>query len=109
LSGHYTRVQIQIGVEIAIQCGRYESRFSIVRTVIDMHQCDLLRSARERLDCAFENLGESHGNTFPKLGLLGQSFAVLKSDKELIWLPVLSAVFCLAAAAIILGIGLSEQ
>ena len=38
--------------------------------------------------------------------LLGQSFAVLKSDKELMWLPVLSAMFCLAAAAIILGIGL---
>jgi hypothetical protein len=38
--------------------------------------------------------------------LLGQSFAVLKSDKELMWLPVLSAIFCLAAAAIILGIGL---
>jgi hypothetical protein len=38
--------------------------------------------------------------------LLGQSFAVLKSDKELMWLPVLSAMFCLAATAIILGIGL---
>src|ERR1017187_8529835 len=38
--------------------------------------------------------------------LLGQSFAILKSDKELMWLPVLSAMFCLAATAIILGIGL---
>ena len=38
--------------------------------------------------------------------LLGQSFAVLKSDKELMWLPVVSAVFCLAAAVIILGTGL---
>ena len=38
--------------------------------------------------------------------LLGQSFAVLKSDKQLMWLPVISAIFCLAAAAIILGIGL---
>ena len=38
--------------------------------------------------------------------LLGQSFAVLKSDKELVWLPVLSAMFCLAATAIILGTGL---
>jgi hypothetical protein len=36
--------------------------------------------------------------------LLGQSLAVLKSDKELMWLPVLSAMFCLAATAIILGI-----
>jgi hypothetical protein len=38
--------------------------------------------------------------------LLGQSFAILKSDKELMWLPVLSAIFCLAAMAIILGVGL---
>ena len=33
--------------------------------------------------------------------LLGQSFAVLKSDKELIWLPVISAIFCLSATAVI--------
>jgi hypothetical protein len=33
--------------------------------------------------------------------LLAQSFAVLKSDKELMWLPVISAVFCLAATVII--------
>ena len=38
--------------------------------------------------------------------LLGQSFAVLKSDKELMWLPILSAIFCLTATVIILGIGL---
>ncbi len=38
--------------------------------------------------------------------LLGQSFAVLKSDKELMWLPVISAIFCLAAAVIICGTGL---
>lgn len=43
---------------------------------------------------------------FRSWDLLGQSFAVLKSDKELLWLPVLSAMFCLAATAIILGIGL---
>ena len=38
--------------------------------------------------------------------LLGQSFAVLKSDKELMWLPVVSAMFCLAATVTICGTGL---
>jgi Family of unknown function (DUF6159) len=33
--------------------------------------------------------------------LLGQSFAVLRADKELMWLPVVSAIFCLAATVII--------
>src|SRR5579863_599006 len=37
--------------------------------------------------------------------LLGQSFEVLKSDKELIWLPVISAIFCLAATVIIFCVG----
>ncbi len=37
--------------------------------------------------------------------LLGQSFSVLKSDKELMWLPIVSAIFCLAATVIILSIG----
>jgi Family of unknown function (DUF6159) len=35
--------------------------------------------------------------------LLGQSFSVLKSDKELMWLPVISALFCLTATVIIFG------
>jgi Family of unknown function (DUF6159) len=38
--------------------------------------------------------------------LLGQSFTVLKSDKELMWLPVISAIFCLMATVTIFGIGL---
>jgi Family of unknown function (DUF6159) len=38
--------------------------------------------------------------------LLGQSFAVLKSDKELMWLPIISAIFCLMATVTIFGIGL---
>jgi len=38
--------------------------------------------------------------------LLGRSFAILKSDKELMWLPILSAIFCLMACVIIGGIGL---
>jgi Family of unknown function (DUF6159) len=38
--------------------------------------------------------------------LLGQSFAVLKSDKQLMWLPVISAIFCLAATVVIFGAGL---
>jgi len=38
--------------------------------------------------------------------LLGQSFAILKSDKELMWLPILSAIFCLMACVIIGGVGL---
>ena len=33
--------------------------------------------------------------------LLGQSFTVLKSDKELFWLPVMSAIFCLSVTAVI--------
>ena len=37
--------------------------------------------------------------------LLGQSFTVLKSDKQLMWLPVLSAIFCLMATITIFGIG----
>jgi hypothetical protein len=35
--------------------------------------------------------------------LLSQSFAVLKSDKELMWLPVISAIFCLVSTVIIFG------
>lgn len=38
--------------------------------------------------------------------LLGQSFAVLKSDKQLMWLPVISAIFCIAAAVIIFSAGI---
>lgn len=38
--------------------------------------------------------------------LLGQSFSVLKSDKELMWLPVISAISCLTATVIIFGSGL---
>src|ERR1700754_598158 len=37
--------------------------------------------------------------------LLGQSFSVLKSDKQLMWLPVLSAIFCLMATITIFGVG----
>jgi xanthosine utilization system XapX-like protein len=37
--------------------------------------------------------------------LLGQSFAVLKSDKQLMWLPVISAIFCIAATVIIFSVG----
>jgi hypothetical protein len=37
--------------------------------------------------------------------LLGQSFSVLKSDKQMMWLPVLSAIFCLMAAVTIFGVG----
>jgi hypothetical protein len=38
--------------------------------------------------------------------LLGQSFSVLKSDKELMWLPVISAICSLTATVIIFGSGL---
>jgi hypothetical protein len=38
--------------------------------------------------------------------LIRQTFAVLKSDEELMWLPVLSALFGLAATVIIFGTGL---
>lgn len=37
--------------------------------------------------------------------LLKQSFAILKSDKELMWLPVLSSIFCLMATITIFGTG----
>ena len=37
--------------------------------------------------------------------LLRQSFSILKSDKELMWLPVLSSVFCLMATVTIFGVG----
>jgi xanthosine utilization system XapX-like protein len=37
--------------------------------------------------------------------LLGQSFAVLKSDKQLMWLPVISAIFCITATIIIFSVG----
>lgn len=37
--------------------------------------------------------------------LLGRSFAILKSDKQLMWLPVISGIFCLAATVIICGVG----
>src|ERR1035441_6392192 len=49
LSDHYTRVRIQIEWELRSHVGRYESRFSIVRTVIDMRQYHLLRSAGAKL------------------------------------------------------------
>lgn len=42
---------------------------------------------------------------FRSFDLLQQSLAILKSDRELMWLPVLSAIFCLAAAVTILGGG----
>jgi hypothetical protein len=38
--------------------------------------------------------------------LLGQSFQVLKSDKELIWLPMISAICCVLATVIIFGTGI---
>ncbi len=37
--------------------------------------------------------------------LLRQSFSILKSDKELMWLPVLSSIFCLMATVTIFGVG----
>lgn len=37
--------------------------------------------------------------------LLKQSFVILKSDKELMWLPVLSSIFCLMATVTIFGTG----
>lgn len=37
--------------------------------------------------------------------LLGQSFTVLKSDRQLLWLPVLSGLFCLMATVTIFGAG----
>ncbi len=42
---------------------------------------------------------------FRSFDLLGQSWAILKSDKQLMWLPVLSAIFCLAATVTIFGSG----
>ena len=41
------------------------------------------------------------GTLFRSWDLLGRSFAILKSDKELLWLPVMSAIGCLAATLII--------
>jgi len=41
------------------------------------------------------------GTLFRSWDLLGRSFAILKSDKELLWLPVMSALYCLAATLII--------
>jgi hypothetical protein len=41
------------------------------------------------------------GTFFRSWDLLGRSFAILKSDKELLWLPVMSALYCLAATLII--------
>ena len=37
--------------------------------------------------------------------LVGQSFRILKSDKELMWLPVASAISCIVATVIIFGAG----
>lgn len=37
--------------------------------------------------------------------LIGNSFAVLKADQELLWLPILSGVFCVLFSAIVLGGG----
>jgi hypothetical protein len=45
------------------------------------------------------------GTFFRSWDLVGQSFTVLKSDKELLWLPVVSALFCLTAMAIIFCAG----
>jgi len=41
------------------------------------------------------------GTLFRNWDLLGRSFTILKSDKELLWLPVMSALYCLAATLII--------
>ena len=43
---------------------------------------------------------------FRSFDLLGQSLAILKSDKQLMWLPVLSAIFCVAATVTIFGGGI---
>jgi hypothetical protein len=52
-------------------------------------------------------IGENRMGTLSRSwSLLGQSFAVLKSDKELMWLPVISAIFCLMATVTIFGVGL---
>ena len=37
--------------------------------------------------------------------LLAQSFRVLRSDENLLWLPVVSGIFCLCATVVIFGIG----
>jgi len=41
------------------------------------------------------------GTLFRSWDLLERSFAILKSDKELLWLPLMSVLYCLAAALII--------
>lgn len=46
------------------------------------------------------------GTIFRSWELLGQSLAVLKSDKQLLWLPILSVIFCMAATITIFGSGL---
>src|SRR6266446_9959434 len=37
--------------------------------------------------------------------LVGKSFAILKSEKELMWLPIFSGVFCVLVSVVILGRG----
>jgi Family of unknown function (DUF6159) len=38
-------------------------------------------------------------------GLIGQSFAILKSDEELMWLPIFSGIACLAVSVVVLSGG----
>src|SRR6476661_2652851 len=37
--------------------------------------------------------------------LVGDSFAILKADRELLWLPIFSGVFCVLVSVVILGGG----
>jgi Family of unknown function (DUF6159) len=58
---------------------------------------------RTALSTSWENLMATAASR--SWDLIKQSFVVLKSDKEMMWLPVLSILFCLTATVIIFGIG----
>jgi hypothetical protein len=45
------------------------------------------------------------GRIFRTWDLIGQSIAVLKSDKELLWLPIFSAIACVAVSVVMLSGG----
>jgi hypothetical protein len=45
------------------------------------------------------------GKLYISWELLKQSFQILKSDKELVWLPVLSAISCVLVTAVVVGWG----
>ena len=59
----------------------------------------------ERSSCCREDVikEDAIGRIFQTWDLIADSFAILKADRQLLWLPVLSGIFCVLASVIVMG------